>query len=314
MDALTLTDMNPDTVQYLDRLKEQLGGVMSKRILRFPAVLAVFIFVSPFQTAAVADLVPITTCSIPAGCPGGPLGTPTEGWDGAGLGAVTIDYFVGNPGQPNNGIPTGPGGVSIGLAAFDAAITAAQAVWSAVVQVDWNRLGDAVSDAIDWTIDQSVIYAAPGDHSDGNAFDGAWNPDTGTGNVLAHAFGPPDISVGNLHLDNDEMWVTSGAAIGTTSATIDLVSILAHEFGHVLGLGHPGSNSGDVMQPLYFGPLTTLSADDITAVRSLYACRGEGCEDPNGGGDPTDVPEPGTLLLFATGLLGFAFSRKRLTA
>jgi hypothetical protein len=93
--------------------------------------------------------------------------------------------------------------------------------------------------------------------SDGNAFDGAWNPDAGTGNVLAHAFGPPDISTGNLHLDNDEMWVTSGAAIGTTSASIDLVSILVHEFGHVLGLGHPGGNAGDVMQPLYFGPLTT---------------------------------------------------------
>ena len=246
--------------------------------------------------------VPVSVCNVPA-C----AGTPTEGWDGPGLGSVVIDYYVGNPNQPNFGIPTGPGGVSIGLAAFDAAISAAQAIWSSVIQVDWNRVGDALNDALDFNATQSVIYAASGDHGDGaaNAFDGAWNPTTGDGFVLAHAFGPPDISVGNLHLDNDEAWVTSGATIGATSATIDLVSILLHEFGHVLGLGHPDGNAGDVMQPLYFGPLTTLSDDDIAAARSLYACRGEGCEDAK------PVREPGTLLLLAIGLFGIAIVLRR---
>lgn len=279
-----------------------------KRFLRYSAILAAIILFPSLTAHALP--VPISTCNISGGCAGGPFGTPTEGWDGPGLGSVTIDYYVGNPGQPNNGIPTGLGGVSIGLAAFDAAISAAQAIWSAVVQVNWNRVGDALNDALDFSLQQSVVYAAPGDHGDGaaNAFDGAWNPSTNAGFVLAHAFGPYDISVGNLHLDNDEAWVTSGAAIGTTSATIDLVSILAHEFGHVIGLGHPSSNAGDLMQPLYFGPLTTLSADDIAAARSLYDCNGADCPDDGGG---ITVPEPGTLLLFAAGLLVLAASRRR---
>lgn len=277
---------------------------MSKHSLRYLArSIPLILLISALSGPANALPVPISVCNVPA-C----SGTPTEGWDGAGLGAVTIDYFVGNTFRADDGLPTG-----ITLANFDAAIAAAQAIWSAVVQVDWNRTGDAINNpGVDpFATTQSVIYAAPGDHGDGaaNAFDGAWNPNTGAGNVLAHAFGPPDISVGNLHLDGDETWVTSGAddPPSGTSATIDLVSILAHEFGHVLGLGHPGGNAGDLMQPLYFGPLTTLSADDIAAVRTLYACRGADCPPPDNG-DPNGVPEPGTLFLIAIGLLGLAIS------
>lgn len=290
---------------------------METRILHYSVFSAVVLLFSLAPVTTNADLVPISECHPTFPC----AGTPTEGWDGAGLGAATIDYYVGNPGQPHDGIPTSLGGsTSAALAAFDSAISAAQAIWSAVVQVTWNRVGDAINSAApDFSLAQSVIYSAAGDHGHGsdveNAFDGAWDPSDPAWNVFAHAWGPPDISgfTGNLHLDDDELWVTSGASIGTTSATIDLVSILIHEFGHVLGLGHTTANAGDLMQPEYFGPLTTLSADDISAVRSLYACAGEGC-DTNGGGDTGQVPEPGTLLLFATGLFGLAWSRRRLSA
>jgi len=296
----------------------------SRRCLAFSP--ALILLLSAWYTPANALTVPISTCNA-AGCSAG-VGNPTVGWDGAGLGSAVIDYYVGNPGQPNNGIPTGPSNVSIGLAAFDAAISAAQAIWSAVVDVSWNRTGDAINNpgADIFGVQQSVVYAAPGDHGDGaaNAFDGAWNPNTGAGNVLAHAFGPYDISVGNLHLDNAELWVTSGAdnPPGGTSATIDLLSILVHEFGHVLGLGHPSGNAGDVMQPLYFGPLTTLSADDILAVRSLYACAGDDCQVCTGPDCPCEgpdcpngtVPEPGTLFLFGIGLLGLVMNRRRRTS
>lgn len=285
---------------------------MKTRILNYPILSAVILFFSLLQVPANADTIPITVCDPLFTC----AGTPTEGWDGAGLGAATIKYYVGNPNLTNKGIPTNLGGATAtALTAFESAIAAAQAIWSAVIQVTWIQLGDALADALDWGVEQNVIYAAPGDHSDGNSFDGAWDPSNGNGYILAHAYGPPDIASGNLHLDDDELWVTSGASIGATSASIDLVSILLHEFGHVLGLGHPGSNSGDVMQPDYFGLLRTLSNDDILAARSLYACAGEGC-DVNGGGDddPTSVPEPGTIFLFATGLLALAWSRRRVSS
>ena len=146
------------------------------------------------------------------------LGT-TEGWDGPGQGSATIDWYLGWSSETNNGLPFG-----VALADVEAAVMAAMATWSAVADITWNYLGNAIANP---TPDPFGVESAPqvniywdaDDHGDGAPFDGQWNPSANTGNVLAHAFPPPDVQpagigqifAGNVHMDRDEIWTTSGA-------------------------------------------------------------------------------------------------------
>ncbi len=105
-----------------------------------------------------------------------------------------------------------------------------------------------------------------------------------------------------------------------TQGGIDLETILLHELGHSLGLGHAQDNvyaiPGDlVMEPYSKQALATLQADDIAGIRQLYSFNGEDWSngDPNAGGPGPGavVPEPSTFFLLATGLAGFVVLRRR---
>jgi len=111
---------------------------------------------------------------------------------------------------------------------------------------------------------------------------GAW--EITTAGVLAHAFqpgteaifGPGGTIAGDVHMDVNRTWVNSNTAV---FPQIDIFTVLLHELGHSLGLGH-SAVSGSVMEAVYGGPRRTLSADDIAGIRVIYG-----------------VPEPGTFVL-----------------
>lgn len=275
------------------RLKAALGALCAATALGYGSTASAFV---------------IDTCIVSAaGCTVGV--TPTQGWDGPGRGSFNLGYYIGNTNRADLGL----GGFS--AAVIENAFLAAAATWSSVVQVTFTKLGDATLGPAGLFAPNSVdfyFHGGAGDNSDGLPFDGAWNPNTGAGSVFAHAWGPTDImtesTAGNMHFDGAESWVTSGAAIGATSATIDLQSVILHELGHVLGLGHEDSQGSGlgapVMQSFYWGEQRTLKADDIAGVQSLYCGTGEVC------GASGAVPAPPTLLLLAAGLVAMRLPRK----
>lgn len=133
------------------------------------------------------------------------------------------------------------------------AVTQAFGLWSAVTPLSFQEVSMSSNPDI-------VIRFVTGNHGDGSPFDGL----SGT---LAHAFYPPPNGgaiAGDTHLDDAETWSVNLPPSGT-----DLVSVLAHEFGHALGLAHSTVN-GALMYPYYSGPHRYLHSDDVGGIQELY--------------------------------------------
>ncbi|KAG8391298.1 hypothetical protein BUALT_Bualt01G0173400 [Buddleja alternifolia] len=81
----------------------------------------------------------------------------------------------------------------------------------------------------------------------------------GPSGIWAHAFGPND---GRVHYDGDEKWVAKGG--------LDLQTIMLHELGHVLGLGHTSDHDAIMYPIISTGIRKGLGQDDINGIRALY--------------------------------------------
>ncbi|XP_048729991.2 matrix metalloproteinase-19-like, partial [Ostrea edulis] len=97
--------------------------------------------------------------------------------------------------------------------------------------------------------------------------DGAYNAFDGQGSTLAHAFKP---SNGGTHFDDDERWTL--ASENSAKDQIHLPTVVLHEIGHTLGLGH-SSDYTSVMSPFFTTIKTKLTPVDISMLRALYGQR-----------------------------------------
>jgi len=177
----------------------------------------------------------------------GPVGQiiPTygPGWAGPGLGSAQLGYFF------------GPLASTLPAASVQSEIMRAWAEWGKYAAVTFTP-------ALSATQTQTIaVLFATGAHGDAYPFEGQ-------SGVLAHTFYPappnPESIAGDMHFNDNYTW-----AIGKDT---DVFSVALHETGHALGLGH-SDNPSAVMYP-YYTMRTGLSADDIAAVRTLYAAVG----------------------------------------
>jgi hypothetical protein len=162
-----------------------------------------------------------------------------QGWDGARRGEASIGYSFSRVGS------------QVSQEVLTDVVQRALSQWAAHAQIRFTYGPASASRNINFVF-------ASGAHEDSYPFDGR-------GRVLAHTFYPSDVTpeplAGDIHIDEDEPW--------STKIDPDLYSVILHEVGHSLGLGH-SDRPGAVMYP-YYRRLSDLQADDIAALQRLYA-------------------------------------------
>ena len=110
-------------------------------------------------------------------------------------------------------------------------------------------------------------------------------------NVLAFTLYPPPTngssSSGDVVFNSNQQW--------NIGSNYDLQTVLMHEVGHALGMGH-STDPTAVMYAYYGGVDSRLNSDDVAGVRSIWGPRAE---------DPVEVNTGNTVSSRAADITGF---------
>ena len=180
-----------------------------------------------------------------------------SGWSKDATGAVSLQYYF------DSLTP------KITESLVRSEVARAFAEWASYANIS---IAPATAPGLERSID--ILFARYA-HGDAYPFDGP-------GGVLAHTFYPapsnPEPVAGDMHLDADESWTVGPS--GT-----DVYSVVLHETGHALGLGH-SDNPSAVMYP-YYQLHTGLTADDIAGIQAIYGAKTQTVAAPPTGGTGT---------------------------
>lgn len=162
-----------------------------------------------------------------------------------------------------------------GAGRWEREIARALATWQAAANINIVPVADA-------RYDVNALGASQGDSRFGDIRIGGVA--MGEQKILAQSYYPPP--QGTTAGGDVEINLSMNYGIGKD---FDLFSVLLHETGHSLGLGHPTSTS-EVMRAVYGGVVDGLDDGDLVGIRAIYGARQVDVYEAQGFGKTSSKP------------------------